>query len=87
MKVDNITPKITFVEKGDFYGNTRLWGRHILYNTHELYLLGHKSSSTPIIGQISTKQPNLNLVDDITPSAYVYNKTPFVGSIEDIKPF
>ena len=58
-KVTNPTPILQFVEKGDFFGNTRLWGRHILYNTHELYLLGQHSSSSPSVGCIENKSPTL----------------------------
>lgn len=66
-KVTEVTPIVAFVEKGNFFGNTRLWGRHVLYNSHELYLLGQKSSSPPIIGQITNIFPIMGSVEDITP--------------------
>ena len=45
------------VQKADFFGNTRLWGRHVLYNTHELYLGATSSGPSPMMGS----------VEDITP--------------------
>jgi len=56
-KVTQVTPTISFVEKGDFFGNTRLWGRHVLYNQHELYLLGQSSGSGPSMGRVEEITP------------------------------
>ena len=59
-KVSEITPKITYIENGDVAGgNSRLWQRNVLYNTHELYLLGYKSSGAPLLGSVENISPNL----------------------------
>jgi hypothetical protein len=76
-KVSNPFPNLTFVERGDFFGNTRLWGRHILYNTHELYLGATSSGPNYINGYVNEIKTSLNSV---------FEDTPTVGSIENKSP-
>jgi len=68
MQVSDITPELVFVEKGDYFGNTRLWGRHILYNTHELYLGPKKSSKAPDAQVFIQSSPKVSSVENVIPN-------------------
>lgn len=58
MKVFEPVPQIDRVEKTNYASSDRLYGRHVLYNSHELYLLAYRSGSAPMLGSVENIVPH-----------------------------
>lgn len=58
-KVYDPKPSLVFIQQTNYVGSGRLYNRHVLYNSHELYLGAKSSGGLPPEGYVEDKTPSL----------------------------